>query len=348
MVSTPDRPNEDLNLVADLEQRLCSPPEATAQSDRRLLAGLALGSLLLHGVVLLALLEAAHEPDEVKSATEIPVEIVTAPSPPGKSGEDDKKGEKQTGSAASQGESADKKPSLEQKPAAEAKIEPEKKPAAEPKATTETKSVEELKRAAEAKQAAETKKAADPKPSADPKPAAESKRAEQAARAAAKAAQHPSGLAAAKDAPQRTAAASGNAGASRFSEQPQLGLPYDLGPEIFRAVAVPLPVEGGEEAMSYKVIVFGMLERAKHYPESAIERGARGVSVVGFALDHNGGVVSVSLLRSSGEADLDEESVELVKRAAPYPPPPSGAQQVFAAQISFGMGEEGAAKGEAQ
>lgn len=114
-------------------------------------------------------------------------------------------------------------------------------------------------------------------------------------------------------------------------------LPFDSGPEIFRAVAVPLPTEGGSEAMSYKVIVFGILARVKHYPETAIKRGAKGAVAIGFILDDAGQVLSVSLLRSSGEADLDAESIELVRRAAPFPPPPPGAQHSFAAEVSFGL-----------
>jgi colicin import membrane protein len=54
--------------------------------------------------------------------------------------------------------------------------------------------------------------------------------------------------------------------------------------------------------------------------------------------DESGGVASDSLLRSSGEADLDAESVALVRRAAPFPPPPPGAQRSFAIEVAFGMG----------
>ncbi|HUZ90493.1 MAG TPA: TonB family protein [Methylocella sp.] len=116
-----------------------------------------------------------------------------------------------------------------------------------------------------------------------------------------------------------------------------LMLPFDTGPERFRAVAVPLPSESGGEAMSYKVVVFGLLARVKHYPEPAIQRHARGIAVIGFVLDDAGGVVSVVLLRSSGDADLDAESVAVVNRAAPFPPPPPGAQHAFAAEVAFGM-----------
>jgi TonB family protein len=88
--------------------------------------------------------------------------------------------------------------------------------------------------------------------------------------------------------------------------------------------------------MSYRFIVGGMLERVKHYPETARQRGAKGIAIIGFVLDESGRIASVSLLRSSGEADLDAESVALVNRAAPFPPP-RGAQDSFAIEVSFGM-----------
>ena len=125
---------------------------------------------------------------------------------------------------------------------------------------------------------------------------------------------------------------------NRWAAQPGLTLPFDTGPDRFRAVAVPLPSESDGESMSYKVIVFSNMARVKHYPESAIQRGVKGIAVIGFVLDENGGVVSVVLLRSSGDADLDAESVALVNRAAPFPPPPPGAERSFAAEVAFGMG----------
>ena len=119
--------------------------------------------------------------------------------------------------------------------------------------------------------------------------------------------------------------------------QTGFALPFNSGPDSFRAVAVPLPAATGGEAMSYSFIVGGMLERVKHYPETARQRGAKGIAIIGFVLDESGRIASVSLLRSSGEADLDAESVALVNRAAPFPPPPPGAQDSFAIEVSFGM-----------
>jgi TonB family protein len=119
--------------------------------------------------------------------------------------------------------------------------------------------------------------------------------------------------------------------------QTGFALPFDSGKDSFRAVAMPLVSKTGGEAVSYRFIVGGMLERAKHYPETARQRGAKGIAIIGFVLDESGRITSVSLLRSSGEADLDAESVALVNRAAPFPPPPRGAQDSFAIEVSFGM-----------
>ncbi len=119
--------------------------------------------------------------------------------------------------------------------------------------------------------------------------------------------------------------------------QTGFALPFNSGRDSFRAVAVPLPAATGGEAMSYSFIVGGRLERVKHYPETARQRGAKGIAIIGFVLDKSGRIASVSLLRSSGDADLDAESVALVNRAAPFPPPPPGAQDSFAIEVSFGM-----------
>lgn len=115
--------------------------------------------------------------------------------------------------------------------------------------------------------------------------------------------------------------------------------PSGSGQETIRAIALPHPEAMGSEALGYQHVVGGMLERAKRYPESAQSRGAKGVAAIGFALDISGSVAAVFLLRSSGEADLDSEGMALVRRAAPYPPPPPGAKRSFAIEVAFGMGE---------
>ncbi len=126
----------------------------------------------------------------------------------------------------------------------------------------------------------------------------------------------------------------GKAGGPRHNEnaehrrpgQTGFALSFDSGPDSFRAVAGPLPAATGGEAVSYRFIVGGMLERVKHYPETARQRAAKGIAIIGFVFNELGRIAAVSVLRSSGEADLEAECVALVNRAAPLPPPPPGAQ----------------------
>ena len=112
------------------------------------------------------------------------------------------------------------------------------------------------------------------------------------------------------------------------------GPPFDAPPYNVRAFAVPVTAATGE-AIDYQLVVGGMLEGAKQYPESAIRRGTQGTATIGFVVDESGAVESISLLRSSGKADLDSESVALVRRAAPFPPPPPGAKRSFAIEVAF-------------
>src|SRR5205807_6108643 len=60
-------------------------------------------------------------------------------------------------------------------------------------------------------------------------------------------------------------------GGSEYRRPLQAGfaLPFHSGPDSFRAAAMPLASESGGEAVRYSFIVGGMLERVKHYPETA-------------------------------------------------------------------------------
>jgi periplasmic protein TonB len=66
------------------------------------------------------------------------------------------------------------------------------------------------------------------------------------------------------------------------------------------------------------------LSRRKRYPAEAQARRAEGVATVRFSLDAAGRVVSAALARSSGVPVLDAESLALIRRAEPFPAPPSG------------------------
>ncbi|PVA10579.1 energy transducer TonB [Pelagivirga sediminicola] len=61
--------------------------------------------------------------------------------------------------------------------------------------------------------------------------------------------------------------------------------------------------------------------------------GARGTAVVAFSVSGTGGLAGVSVARSSGSGALDRAAVGMVQRAAPFPPPPPGAQRSFSISI---------------
>jgi colicin import membrane protein len=112
---------------------------------------------------------------------------------------------------------------------------------------------------------------------------------------------------------------------------------YQPSDRLSLAIPAPLPTNDADaEPASYKVIVFGMLERAKNYPEAARERHATGNVVIAFSIDDNGLPQNISMLEPSGESDLDTEALAMISRAAPFPAPPAGAQRYFAVNIGFG------------
>ena len=79
------------------------------------------------------------------------------------------------------------------------------------------------------------------------------------------------------------------------------------------------------------------LERRKRYPAAAKRQGQQGTAQVRFTIDASGNVQSVSLVRSSGVALLDEEVVALVRRASPVPAPPPGVNRTIVVPIRFSM-----------
>jgi periplasmic protein TonB len=72
------------------------------------------------------------------------------------------------------------------------------------------------------------------------------------------------------------------------------------------------------------------LNRYKRYPAGAQMRHQQGVAYVRLILLPDGSVRGVQLRTSAGIESLDEEAVELVRRAQPLPPPPdiSGAMEL--------------------
>ena len=57
--------------------------------------------------------------------------------------------------------------------------------------------------------------------------------------------------------------------------------------------------------------------------------GVQGTAIVGFEIASDGNLVGVHILQSSGESGIDQAALDHLRRAAPFPAPPSGAQRRF-------------------
>jgi periplasmic protein TonB len=89
-------------------------------------------------------------------------------------------------------------------------------------------------------------------------------------------------------------------------------------------------------ANAYNALVFGHLQRFKRYPADA--HGAYGTTILRFELNRAGEVIASEVSKSSGNAALDREALELLRRASPFPPFPAqkpGAQDAFLAPVAF-------------
>ncbi|MFT0861533.1 energy transducer TonB [Ancylobacter sp. G4_0304] len=75
-------------------------------------------------------------------------------------------------------------------------------------------------------------------------------------------------------------------------------------------------------AANWRSRLMGHLNRHKRYPAEARAAGHQGRPRVAFSIDRSGRVLSVRLVGSSGNASLDAEAVEMIRRASPVPPPP--------------------------
>lgn len=103
-------------------------------------------------------------------------------------------------------------------------------------------------------------------------------------------------------------------------------------PDSFQAVALPAMGDAAEEAMSYQQVVFSQLAKAK---EIGQRQGLPGSAGVHFSIDEAGRLLDVAIVHKSGVASLDAEALSIVRKAAPFPPPPQGAQRSFDANVNF-------------
>jgi protein TonB len=67
------------------------------------------------------------------------------------------------------------------------------------------------------------------------------------------------------------------------------------------------------------------VKKHQNFPAEAKERGEQGSTVVQFAIDRKGSLVSRSVQASSGSARLDDEALATLDRCNPFPLPPDQA-----------------------
>ncbi|HWX59504.1 TonB family protein [Bradyrhizobium sp.] len=93
-------------------------------------------------------------------------------------------------------------------------------------------------------------------------------------------------------------------------------------------------------AKAYNALVFGHLQRFKRYPRAL--RGAHGTVVMQFVLDRTGRVIDSFVKKSSGSRALDQQGLDDLHRASPFPPFPDdkpGDQDAFVAPIEFSLSD---------
>ncbi len=93
-----------------------------------------------------------------------------------------------------------------------------------------------------------------------------------------------------------------------------------------------------EAVISWQKSVALHLNKHKKYPGEARSRGHEGIATVSFSIDRSGKVISAHLDKGSGSELLDQEAIEVLNRASPFPRPPSDLTELtfnFSLPIQF-------------
>jgi protein TonB len=115
--------------------------------------------------------------------------------------------------------------------------------------------------------------------------------------------------------------------------------PVEAPPQEEQVATAP-PKVSAEVVRKWQMTVNARLNQYKSYPTQARTRHHEGRVVVAFTLDTDGRVVNSKIVKSSGSALLDRETLDLLVRAQPFPVPPNGAggQDLFLqVPIAYGL-----------
>jgi periplasmic protein TonB len=106
-------------------------------------------------------------------------------------------------------------------------------------------------------------------------------------------------------------------------QQPQ-PTPVEAPPQEEQVAKAP-PKVSPEAVRKWQITVNTRLNQFKRYPEPARLKHQEGIATVVFTLDRTGHVISAEIVKSSGSAILDQETLDVLTRAQPFPVPPDGA-----------------------
>jgi protein TonB len=91
---------------------------------------------------------------------------------------------------------------------------------------------------------------------------------------------------------------------------------------------------------SYRDRLAAHLQRYKQYPEAAKSAGRQGTAMLSFTVGRNGQVLGSRLAGSSGVAELDAETMAMIRRAQPlpaFPPEMTQASLSFTVPVRFSI-----------
>ena len=73
---------------------------------------------------------------------------------------------------------------------------------------------------------------------------------------------------------------------------------------------------------SYGSLLANAIAKYKQYPKIAQMRGWQGTVIADLEIDTKGAVISIKIKKSSTYEVLDNEALEMIKKASPFPAPP--------------------------
>jgi len=103
--------------------------------------------------------------------------------------------------------------------------------------------------------------------------------------------------------------------------------PKELAPpapaEVISKISNVVPQEQVTQSIeSYSSLLANAIAKYKQYPKIAQMRGWQGTVIADLEIDSKGSVISVKIKKSSTYEVLDNEALEMIKKASPFPAPP--------------------------